>query len=624
VFCSIIVPTYNSDKERLGELVASLDAQTLSPDRFEVIFVDDGSTTDILVTLEEIAAARSNVRVIPMENSGWACRPRNEGTRNAIGDWVLYMDHDDILFPEALERLEAFSVGLEADVINPREVRTKNWSWGWDSFTGDIENVNDRGPLAFLPMTPHKLYRRAFLVENKIEFIEERRVLWEDVFFNVLAYSKGARISVFSSYPVYHWVQTGNNTSGTFGHDRDEMWRTIRTLIGFFNVVLTDQTDIDALTTHWFKSRVLKFIGPDSLDREPAVFANDFEHARALTLELIPETIDEGLDPVNRLRARLLRDGNIDSLRQVAVDDETYDIREIASDFAWDGSAVTFRLEPEFLIGDTELELTLDGDAVLYALPGVPESGAGVDIATALAKSVTQISARGVTTRESTKLDSATSLGLEKSGDTARVVAPMTARVDLDELLHNRALMRQRWDIAARTTFPSHTTHRAVRMPDENYVELHAIINGHQIGVHRGKETQLTISVDTDAASLVALFEREVTPATVRTRGSLTSLTVDVPDLHVVGDLSGISIEIALTPVGDDDEPIEGARVKLSGSLVKTAEGAQIVTEPAPVARGRYRTTVFVDSSKRRIAVTEVAKTPAQRVVGYIQQRRRG
>jgi hypothetical protein len=99
---------------------------------------------------------------------------------------------------------------------------------------------------------------------------------------------------------------------------------------------------------------------------------------------------------------------------------------------------------------------------------------------------------------------------------------------------------------------------------------------------------------------------------------------VDIPDLHVVGDLSGISVEIALTPVGDDDEPIEGARVKLSGALVKAASGAQIVTEPAPVARGRYRTTVFADTSKRRIAVTEVAKTPAQRVVGYLQQRRRG
>ena len=623
MFCSIIVPTYNSDEERLGELVASLDAQTLAPDRFEVIFVDDGSTTDILPHLNEIAAARTNVQVIPMENSGWACRPRNEGTRRATGEWVLYMDHDDVLFPEALERLEQFADGLQADVINPREVRTRNWSWGWDSFTGDLENVNDRGPLAFLPMTPHKLYRRSFLIENDIAFIEDRRVLWEDVFFNVLAYSRGARISVFSSYPVYHWVQTGSNTSATFGRDRDEMWATIRTLIAFFNEVLTDPEDIDSLTTHWFKSRVLKFIGPDSLEREPEVFAADFARARELTLDLIPDRIDARLDPVNKLRARLLRDGNIESLRQVAVDDEDYDIRQSASAFAWNGDQINFLLEPTFLIGESELELTIADGRALYALPGVPESGAGVDITDALAKAVTQLSARGVTTRESTKLESATGLRLEQHGDAARVAADMVVTVDINDLVSDRALIRQRWDIAARTTFPSHTSHRAVRIPDDEFVDLHAVIGPHQVGVHRGKETQLTISIDTDAASFMKFVEREVTAATARTTGAFTTLSVPIPELHVGLDAT-VPLEINLTPVDETDEPVEGARLALVGYFEGTANGAVLHTKPAQIARGRYRTTLVIAGKKRRLAVTEVTKTLGQRVTGYIEQRKRG
>jgi len=623
VFCSIIVPTYNSDEERLGELVASLDAQTLTPDRFEVIFVDDGSTTDILAHLNEIAAARTNVQVIPMDNSGWACRPRNEGTRRATGEWVLYMDHDDVLFPEALERLERFADGLQADVINPREVRTRNWSWGWDSFTGDIENVNDRGPLAFLPMTPHKLYRRSFLIENNIAFIEDRRVLWEDVFFNVLAYSRGARISVFSSYPVYHWVQTGSNTSATFGRDRDEMWATVRALIAFFNDVLTDAEDIDSLTTHWFKSRVLKFIGPDSLEREPEVFAADFARARELTLDLIPERIDERLDPVNKLRARLLRDGNIESLRQVAVDDEDYDIRQTASSFEWAGDEITFLLDPTFLIGEDELELSIVDGRALYALPGVPESGKGVDITSALAKAQTQLSARGVTTRESTKLPSTTSLTLVETGSTAKVTAAMTARIDLSELVQNRALIRQRWDIAARTTFPSHTTHRAVRIPDEAFVDLHAVVGPHQVGVHRGKETQLTISIDTDAASFMKFVEREVTAAAAHTAGAFTTLSVPIPELHV-GSNATVPLEIALTPVDDTDEPIEGARLSLEGYFEATSNGAVIHTKPVQIARGRYRTTLVIAGKKRRLAVTEVSKSFGQRISGYLEQRKRG
>ena len=185
MFCSIIVPTYNTDPERLDALVASVDAQTLDTAEFELLFVDDGSTTAVVPRLHEIASARSNVRVIELENSGWACRPRNQGTLAAQGDWVLYMDHDDVIFPEALARLKTFTTDIQADVVNPKEVRTKPWSWGWDTFVADRETTAGDGALAFLPMTPHKLYRRSFLIDNDIAFIEDRRVLWEDVFLPV-------------------------------------------------------------------------------------------------------------------------------------------------------------------------------------------------------------------------------------------------------------------------------------------------------------------------------------------------------------------------------------------------------------------------------------------------------
>ena len=616
MFCSIIVPTYNTDEERLAELVASIDAQTLSTERFELVFVDDGSTTDIVARLEEIAAARTNVRVIPMENSGWACRPRNEGTKQARGEWVLYMDHDDVLFPDALRRLEEFTNGIDADVVNPKEVRTKPWSWGWDSFTGDIADVSDRGALAFLPMTPHKLYRRAFLLENDIAFIEDRRVLWEDVFFNVLVYARGARIAVFSSYPVYHWVQTGNNTSTTFGRNADEMWGTIRALLEYFKQELTDQDDVDALTLHWFRTRILKAVGPDAMEKSEKRALIDYEHARALTLELVPEHIDEGLSPVSRLTADLLRAGKLDSLRALATSTHAYTTHTRASAFAWDGDGLAFDVNTEFLQDEEPLELIAENGRLLYPIPGVPEAGRGLDITEHFDESALQLSVRGVSNRESTPLSTMGPIHTTENGDTATPVASMRARVAFPELLENRAKLNQRWDIAARVHFPSHTTHRAVRIPSDDFVEMRALIAGHQVAVSRGRETQLTIVIDTDVTPLFKTIRSNLSPIEAITKGTETIVSIELPGVHGP-DQVPFPCVLTMQPVEEDGTTIRAPKFKLPAAIIGVDGTAHVRSTPQFLSRGLYRVTVESSGMKKKFTLM-IDKSFSQRLLGRL------
>ena len=113
---SVIVPTYRPG-DGIDRVVTSLDAQTLPQDRFEVILIDDGSPDDTLQRLQVLAATRPNYRVERIENSGWPSRPRNVATRLARGDYVLYMDHDDSLYPDGLRRAHEYAAAAGLDGV---------------------------------------------------------------------------------------------------------------------------------------------------------------------------------------------------------------------------------------------------------------------------------------------------------------------------------------------------------------------------------------------------------------------------------------------------------------------------------------------------------------------------
>jgi len=98
---SIIIPCYNSAKY-LTACMDSIFAQTFAD--FEVILIDDGSKDDTLAIAEEIALQDARVRVLLQENSGVAAA-RNLGLEHAKGEWVTFVDSDDLLPADALETL---------------------------------------------------------------------------------------------------------------------------------------------------------------------------------------------------------------------------------------------------------------------------------------------------------------------------------------------------------------------------------------------------------------------------------------------------------------------------------------------------------------------------------------
>lgn len=116
---SVIVPVYNS-MPYLVTCLASVMEQTLGRARLEVIAVDDGSDDGSGEQLDLLAPRWPALRVAHIEPSGGPSRPRNVGLQMASGRYVFFLDADDYLGPEALERMVVQADRLGSDMVTCR------------------------------------------------------------------------------------------------------------------------------------------------------------------------------------------------------------------------------------------------------------------------------------------------------------------------------------------------------------------------------------------------------------------------------------------------------------------------------------------------------------------------
>jgi len=97
---SIIIPTFNR-ATILAQCLQHLAAQTLAGERFEIIVVDDGSTD---ATAQVLAAAQTGCTLVHEQQANLGpAAARNRGLRRARGHWVLFLNDDALLDPQALE-----------------------------------------------------------------------------------------------------------------------------------------------------------------------------------------------------------------------------------------------------------------------------------------------------------------------------------------------------------------------------------------------------------------------------------------------------------------------------------------------------------------------------------------
>lgn len=208
---SIIIPAYNAEAY-LKRCLDSILSQNYSD--YEVIVIDDGSTDGT----SNILGQYPQVKVISQTNHGMATA-RNRGLEVAQGDYILFVDSDDRLCPNALANLAPHLdsediVGFGTQIYNESNgIYTDNpiqptaATAGWDYFN---HHRLTPSPVHFVCIW-QRAYRRAFLEENNLRFTDGLKRA-EDDLFTTMAMFHTRSIKTIAEYIYTYHVRQGSIT----------------------------------------------------------------------------------------------------------------------------------------------------------------------------------------------------------------------------------------------------------------------------------------------------------------------------------------------------------------------------------------------------------------------------
>ena len=195
---SVIIPMYNVENF-IGECLQSLLNQTFQ--NFELIVVDDCSTDNSVKVVEDFSQKFENrLTLLKLDkNSGVPGLPRNFGLNFACGKYIYFLDSDDFIEPDTFEKFFEIAEKFSADVVHSEkclvqtemngEIKIEIASTQTGEFvneptleTFDIgERVQKFIDKKFLWWGCNKLFRRKFLIDNKINF--PNMTSYEDLIF---------------------------------------------------------------------------------------------------------------------------------------------------------------------------------------------------------------------------------------------------------------------------------------------------------------------------------------------------------------------------------------------------------------------------------------------------------
>lgn len=234
VIVSVVIPVYNVEKY-LEESLNSVLNQTFND--LEVICVDDGSTDTSLEILNYFKNRDSRVKVITQENRGNG-GARNTGLKHVAGDYVYFMDADDTLLEDAIEKMYKNAIYNGSDLVmfkigwlkegKPIDYDTQLWPFDklfkdedFNNFTFTYKDIKyyvmNSGSFAIWA----KFYKKEFLDKYSDYFIFPENTAFADVKFHVSSLILASKIS-FADYFLYNYrLFTPNSVTMTKSNRSD-------------------------------------------------------------------------------------------------------------------------------------------------------------------------------------------------------------------------------------------------------------------------------------------------------------------------------------------------------------------------------------------------------------------
>ncbi len=206
---SIIVPVYNVEKY-LNQCLGTLINQTYK--NIEIIIVNDGSTDDSLQICNEYSAKDSRIKLVSKKNAGLGYA-RNTGLEHVTGEYLIFVDSDDYIELDMVEKLYSKVTDTKSDVCycslkrHYNDDNIVNISSIYEESIFENEQIIDNILLRMLGNKPqfndgsyfymsvwHAIYSIDIIKKYNIQFKSEREYLSEDIFFHIDYLTKARKI----------------------------------------------------------------------------------------------------------------------------------------------------------------------------------------------------------------------------------------------------------------------------------------------------------------------------------------------------------------------------------------------------------------------------------------------
>ncbi len=238
---SIVIPVYNVE-DYVERCVRSCFAQSLPEHQYEVIAINDGTKDRSLEICEKLQSEFESFKIISQENKGLS-GARNTGLKNASGQYVWFVDSDDWIRENCLVEIGDMIQKHNADLL---------WL-GHDIVLGE-ESVNSVIPKSLeKPVSGEEffenhlsnqfyiwkfVYRREFLIDNMLEFLEG--ILYEDLEFTPRALLKANTCMTLPSSCYYYLIRAGSIANNIRIKNIDDRLNILK---GLSSMLQTDQAN---------------------------------------------------------------------------------------------------------------------------------------------------------------------------------------------------------------------------------------------------------------------------------------------------------------------------------------------------------------------------------------------
>ena len=318
---SIIVPIYNNENY-LPETLHSILKQSMIED-MEVLMIDDGSTDNSRDIVEEYALDYDNFFAFHKSNEGPSIA-RNLGIELAKGEYVMFLDSDDIILPDRCEKLYELAKKNDSDFVGSFGKRLTRYNFYgsliYNNAYKNIENQKENVIFEEMPeliwdtFCTNKLYKKSFLDKNDIRFIPKMK--YEDIPFALEAYCLGKNVSLTKDTSYLWRIRQDNNSSVTQQHQKYE---------NFEDRIKMIRLCYDMAQKRNFNDKVKRELFFRWIDYDLILYLkifyqfNEKDHLKIIDeiikiLELVPMELMDGLNSIKKIMYKMVENKDIGSL----------------------------------------------------------------------------------------------------------------------------------------------------------------------------------------------------------------------------------------------------------------------------------------------------------------------